>query len=119
MLAEDESVVQHKENEPKIVTTYDHKLGHISNSDLTVGAAATLTAAAMDGPAALEAAFFAWGAVAGGPIGAAISGAAGLLGATYFVDLATKITGAVAQGKGITWYSKWGFPPITAEIEDD
>lgn len=119
VLAEDESIVQHKENEPKIVTTYDHKLGHISNSDLTVGTAATLTAAAMEGPATLEAAFFAWGAVAGGPIGAAISGAAGLLGATYFVDLATKITGAVAQGKGITWYSKWGFPPITAEIEDD
>jgi len=61
----------------------------------------------------------AWGDETGGPVGAAISGAAGLLGATYFVDLATKITGAVAQGKGITWYSKWGFPPITAEIEDD
>ena len=119
VLAEDESIVQHKENEPKIVTTYDHKLGHVSNSDLKVGAAATLTAAAMEGPAALEAAFFAWGAVVGGPIGAAISGVSGALGAAYFIDLAAKITGAVAQGKGITWYSKWGFPPITAEIEDD
>ena len=73
----------------------------------------------MEGPAALEAAFFAWGAVSGGPIGAAIAGAAGLLGEAYFVDLAAKITGAVAQGKGITWYSKWIFPPITVEIEDD
>ncbi|PIH11547.1 hypothetical protein CTJ10_12785, partial [Staphylococcus epidermidis] len=65
----------------------------------------------MKGPAALEAAFFAWGAVSGGPIGAAIAGAAGFLGAAYFVDFAIKITGAVAQNKGITWYSKWEFPP--------
>ena len=39
------------------------------------------------------------------------------LGYAFFVDLAAKIVGAIAQGKGVAFYLDWGFPPVSAKIE--
>ncbi|MEK0373190.1 hypothetical protein [Corynebacterium mastitidis] len=115
----DQETLDRGKSDKRIVTTYDHRLGHISNNDLKYGAAATLVAAAEAGPYALEAAFIAWASIEAGPIGTLVASVGGALGFAFFADLALKITGAVAQGKGITFYSKWGFPPLRAEIEDD
>lgn len=110
---------QNSQNATPEVTTYDQRLIHISNTDLTSGAAVSLATAASAGPEAFEAAFIAYSTMVGGPFGTAVSIAVGALGAAWFADAAAKVVGALAQKKGIGVYSKWGFPPIEVKIEDD
>ncbi|WP_165164563.1 hypothetical protein [Corynebacterium qintianiae] len=90
---------------------------YISNEALTAGTFVALATAAEAGPYALAAASTALGGVIGGPIGAAISGGIALLGVGFFIDLAAKIIGALAQGKGVALYPQWGFPPLESAIE--
>lgn len=90
---------------------------YISNADLTAGTFAVLGAAAASGPEALAAAFVGLSSVMGGPIGTALSAGVSVLGIGFFAALATKITGAIVQGKGIAFYTQWDFPPVRAEIE--
>lgn len=90
---------------------------YISNEGLKAGTFATLATAATAGPEALAAAFVAVSSLIGGPMGGIFAAGVGLLGAAYFADLAVKITGALAQGKGLALYLTWGVPPIDAKIE--
>lgn len=90
-----------------------NRLLYMDKEFLVAGAGTVLFAAAQAGPAALMAAWTAFTATFSGPI--AIGTA--VLGATWFADFAVKITGAVAQGKGVGIYSKWGVPPLEVRIE--
>lgn len=90
---------------------------YISNFDLMSGTFAILATAAASSPEALAAAWVGVSSMIGGPVGTIIAGGVSLLGLGFFADLALKITGAIAQGKGIALYTKWGFPPLRAEIE--
>lgn len=89
------------------------RLLYLSHSDLTVGTAAALTAAAEVGPAALAAAWATFSAAFSGPLGFATA----VLGGAYFADFAVKILQAVASGKGIGIYSQFGLPPLRVEVE--
>ena len=51
-----------------------------------------------------------------GPVGTIIAGGVAVLGIGFFADLATKIIGAVAQGKGVCLTLAWEFPPLKSEI---
>ena len=94
-------------------TTYASCSGvYISYIDFTVGFAAALFAASSVSPAALAAAFTA----IIGPVGTIIAGGVAVLGIGFFADLATKIIGAVAQGKGVCLTLAWEFPPLKSEI---
>ena len=89
------------------------RLLYLSHSDLTVGTAAALTAAAEVGPAALAAAWAVFSASFSGPLGIATA----ILGGAFFADFAVKIVQAVATGHGIGIYSSWGLPPLKVEVE--
>ena len=86
---------------------------YISYDDLTAGVFAVLAA----GPEPLAAAWVGVSSMIGGPVGTVVSGGVALLGIGFFVNLAGKILGAIAQGKGVALYLDWGFPPIVPEIE--
>lgn len=90
---------------------------YLSNSDLTAGVFAILGTAAAAGPAALMAAWTSISSALAGPLGTIAGMAVSALGYAFFADLALKITGALAQGKGVAFYLEWGFPPVRAEIE--
>ncbi|WP_166984980.1 hypothetical protein [Canibacter zhoujuaniae] len=90
---------------------------YISNEDLKAGAFAALAIAAEAGPEALAAAFVGVSSLMGGPVGSIIGGGVALLGTGFFIALALKITGALAQGKGVAFYPQWDFPPLTVAIE--
>ena len=90
---------------------------YLSNSDLTAGVFAVLGTAAAAGPAALMAAWTGVSSALAGPLGTIGSMAVSALGYAFFADLALKITGAIAKGKGVAFYLDWGFPPVRAEIE--
>ena len=90
---------------------------YLSNSDLTAGVFAILGTAAAAGPAALMAAWTSISSALAGPLGTIAGLAVSALGYAFFADLALKITGALAQGKGVAFYLEWGFPPVRAEIE--
>ncbi|MBB5845806.1 hypothetical protein F4555_000602 [Mobiluncus mulieris] len=90
---------------------------YISADDLKFGIFATLFTASQVGPEALAAAAVVVSSAIGGPVGAALAGGVALLGIGFFIDLAAKIVGAVAQNKGIAFYPQWGFPPVRIEIE--
>ncbi|MDD7464737.1 MAG: hypothetical protein PUK59_00600 [Actinomycetaceae bacterium] len=92
------------------------KLFHISNADLQAGTFAFLATAAEAGPAAVAAIWPLLTSLAG-PLGTAAGLVTGALGGAFFADIATKVVGALHQGKGITFYSDWAFPPITVKIE--
>ena len=89
---------------------------YISYDDLTAGVFAVLATAAA-GPEPLAAAWVGVSSMIGGPVGTVVSGGVALLGLGFFVNLAGKILGAIAQGKGVALYLDWGFPPIVPEIE--
>ena len=98
-------------------TTYASCSGvYISYIDFTVGFAAALFAASSVSPAALAAAFTAVASAISGPVGTIIAGGVAVLGIGFFADLATKIIGAVAQGKGVCLTLAWEFPPLKSEI---
>lgn len=105
------------QNSQPSASTMDTRIGYISNGDLLVGPLAVLVGAAIAGPEALALAFTGVASIIGGPLGGIIGGGIALLGASFFLDLAAKITGAVVQGKGVAFYSKWGFPPLETKIE--
>lgn len=90
---------------------------YISNQDLTAGVFSVLATAAGSSPEALAAAWVGVSTMIGGPVGTIVAGGVALLGIGFFVNLAFKITGALAQGKGVALYLEWGFPPIVPEIE--
>ncbi|MGJ9494804.1 hypothetical protein ACRQEF_06340 [Actinotignum sp. GS-2025a] len=92
------------------------KFFHISNTDLKAGTFAFLVTAAESGPAAVAAVWPILTSLAG-PLGTIAGAITGLLGGAFFADLAVKITGAIAQGKGISFYSKWSWNPIEVRIE--
>lgn len=93
-------------------TTYASCSGvYISYIDFTVGFAASSVS-----PAALAAAFTAVASAISGPVGTIIAGGVAVLGIGFFADLATKIIGAVAQGKGVCLTLAWEFPPLKSEI---
>lgn len=92
------------------------RLFHISNYDLVTGAFTFLAAAAEAGPGALAAAWPLFTSLAG-PVGVAVGVATSVLGTGFFYDMASKILVAYRSGKGVTFYSQWGFPPIKAVIE--
>ncbi|MBW3083741.1 hypothetical protein [Bifidobacterium phasiani] len=89
---------------------------YISYVDFTVGFAAALFAASSVSPAALAAAFTAVASAISGPVGAILAGGVAVLGIGFFADLAVKIVGAVAQGKGVCLTLAWEFPPLKSEI---
>lgn len=98
-------------------TTYASCSGvYISYIDFTVGFTAALFAASSVSPAALAAAFTAVASAISGPVGTIIAGGVAVLGIGFFADLATKIIGAVAQGKGVCLTLAWEFPPLKSEI---
>lgn len=98
-------------------TTYASCSGvYISYIDFAVGFAAALFAASSVSPAALAAAFTAVASAISGPVGTIIAGGVAVLGIGFFADLATKIIGAVAQGKGVCLTLAWEFPPLKSEI---
>ena len=76
-----------------------------------------MATAAGSSPEALAAAWVGVSTMIGGPVGTIVAGGVALLGIGFFVNLAFKITGALAQGKGVALYLEWGFPPIVPEIE--
>lgn len=115
----DQETLNQNKSDQRFITPYHHRIGHISHQDLTVGAAVILVTAAEAGPAALEAAFVAWGSTQGGPVGKAITGAIVVLGTGFFIDFAAKILAAVASGCGLTFYGRAGFPPLVVEVEED
>lgn len=78
---------------------------------------AVLATAAAAGPEPLAAAWVGVSSMIGGPVGTIVSGGVALLGIGFFVNLAGKILGVIAQGKGVALYLDWGFPPIAPEIE--
>lgn len=41
----------------------------------------------------------------------------GILGTSFFADMAIKIVGAIESGKGIAIYTGWAFPPVEVAIE--
>lgn len=90
---------------------------YLSNADLSAGVFAVLGTAAAAGPAALMAAWTSISSALAGPLGTIAGIAVSALGYAFFADLALKITGALAQGKGVAFYLDWGFPPVRAEIE--
>lgn len=93
-------------------TTYASCSGvYISYIDFAVGFAASSVS-----PAALAAAFTAVASAISGPVGTIIAGGVAVLGIGFFADLATKIIGAVAQGKGVCLTLAWEFPPLKSEI---
>lgn len=73
---------------------------YISNADLKSGTMAILTTAAEAGPAALMAAWISISTALAGPLGTIAGLSTAVLGSMLFADLALKITGALAQGKG-------------------
>lgn len=89
---------------------------YMSYADLTAGFAAALFAASSVSPAALAAAFTAMSGAFTGPIGAIVAGGVAVLGIGFFADLAMKIVGAVAQGKGVCLQMTWSFPPLQPTI---
>ncbi|MBS4761200.1 hypothetical protein KG089_00590 [Carnobacteriaceae bacterium zg-ZUI252] len=90
---------------------------YMSNDDLKAGIFAFVGSAASAGPVALMSAWTALTTMTLGPLGTVGSIGAALLGASFFADLALKITGAMNSGKGIALYPKWGWPPFDAIIE--
>lgn len=105
------------QNIESIPTTYASCSGvYISYIDFTVGFAAALYAASSVSPAALAAAFTAVASAISGPVGAVIAGGITLLGTGFFITLASKILGAVAEGKGVCLTLVGEFPPLKAEI---
>lgn len=90
---------------------------YLSNDELTGGALAVLGTAAAAGPAALMAAWTSVSSLLAGPLGTIAGMAVSALGYAFFVDLAAKIVGALAQGKGVAFYLDWGFPPVSVKIE--
>lgn len=90
---------------------------YISSQDLRFGIFGSLFVAAQIGPEALAAAVVAVSSAIGGPVGAALAGGVAVLGIGFFIDLAAKIVGAVAQNKGVAFYPQWGFPPLKIKIE--
>lgn len=89
---------------------------YLSYADLYVGIGSALNVAAGVGPEALAAAFTSLSTMIGGPIGTIVSGSIAVLGIGFFIDLAAKIVGAVAQQKGICFTLQWGFPPLISTI---
>lgn len=90
---------------------------YISNADLSAGVFAVLATAAASSPEALAAAWVGVSSMIGGPVGTVAAAGVALLGIGFFINLAAKITGALAHGKGVALYADWGFPPIVPEIE--
>lgn len=90
---------------------------YLSNYDLTAGVFAVLGTAAAAGPAALMAAWTGISTALAGPLGTIAGFSTAVLGATFFADLALKITGALVQGKGVAFYLDWGIPPVRTAIE--
>lgn len=90
---------------------------YISNADLTCGAFAALAVAAEAGPAALMATWTSMSTALGGVIGTGASLVVGALGYSFFVDLAFKITKAIATRKGIAIYLDMAFPPMSVAVE--
>lgn len=90
---------------------------YLSYQDLTQGVLAVLGSAAAPGPAALMAAWTGVSSALSGPLGTVASVGVSILGYGFFANLAFKITGAIAQQKGVAFYLDWGVPPVTAEIE--
>ncbi|WP_347301460.1 hypothetical protein [Dolosigranulum savutiense] len=97
-------------------TRQSGKRVYLSNDALTAGVASSLLVAAQTSPAALKAAFIALGSSVG-PVGAVVAAGAAGFGAAFFADLAMKITGAIAQGRGVAFYFDWGWPPVDPVIE--
>lgn len=89
---------------------------YIDNDALVEGAFVSLVTAATVGPEALMATWTALSS-AGGPLGVIFGVSTSLLGKAFFANLVVKITGAVAQNKGIAFYLDWGVPPLSVEIE--
>lgn len=100
-----------------VAETYAVRAGYLSNNALTAGVFASLTAAAYVGPAALMAAWTLASTALAGPLGTVAGLSTAVLGGAFFANLAMKITGAVAQGKGVAFYLTWGIPPVKPEIE--
>ena len=74
---------------------------YLSNQDLTGGVFAVLGTAAAAGPAALMATWTSVSSALAGPLGTIAGMAVSALGYAFFVDLAAKIVGAIAQGKRV------------------
>lgn len=100
-----------------IYASRDARILYLSNADLKAGTFAVLATAAEAGPAALEAAWIGLSSAMGGPFGTVAGIVTGVLGGTFFADLALKITGALVQGKGVAFYTKWGVPPLYTKIQ--
>lgn len=90
---------------------------YLSNGDLQAGVFAVLATAAQAGPAALMAAWTSISTALAGPLGTIAGMSTAVLGATFFADLALKITGALVEGKGVAFYLDWGIPPVKTAIE--
>lgn len=90
---------------------------YLSNEQLTMGTLAVLATAAQAGGPALMAAWTGVSTALAGPLGTVAGISTAALGATFFADLAVKITGALVQGKGVAFYLDWGVPPVKTVIE--
>lgn len=114
-----DTTIYNSETNNSVTTFSTQKSGkrlYLSNHTLTAGAASALLIAAQTSPAALKASFVAL-STSVGPIGTLVAAGAAGFGASFFADLALKITGAVAQGKGVAFYFDWGWPPVSSAIE--
>lgn len=84
----------------------------ISHGDLITGAATGVATAAGIGPAALSAALISLGTVMGGPVGTIITTVVALAGAPSMIELAGRITWAVATGQGVYIRPVLSYPPL-------
>lgn len=85
---------------------------YISNHDLKAGIATGIATAAAIGPAALQAAFIALGTMLGGPAGTIIGITIAIAGAPSMIELAGRVTFALATGQGIYIRPVASYPPM-------
>lgn len=85
---------------------------YISHHDLVSGIAVGVGTAASVGPAALQAALISLGTLLGGPVGSVISTVIAIAGMPSMIELAGRITFALATGQGIYIDPVLSYPPL-------
>lgn len=85
---------------------------YISHEDLISGIATGVGVAAAIGPAALQAALISLGTLLGGPVGTVITTVIAIAGAPSMIELAGRITFALATGQGVYVKPVFSYPPL-------
>lgn len=97
------------------VTPYVHVSNgalYISHNDLTAGIFASVAAAALVSPVALQAALIAVSSVVGGPVGAVLGTIMTVISGPSLIELGGRIVTAVATGRGIYIKPVFDYPPL-------